>query len=395
MKSLPRDQKPASRPPRLSVLILIGSLLGLAALIALPRWLPMLLRIEHQTSDWRTALLSDKRSDLHPGMAVVLIGEETLADYPYMLPIDRSLLAKTIRALEEARVRAIGIDLYFAKRTEKEKDEALLAVLKERGDTGIVLGALDERGRLTESERAFQSSFLEATQRPAGYLNLRIEPDDVVRYRAAPAQGSRTPKSFAEALAELAGVKTIPLEDRIAWLLPPRGQANPFLVLHAEALFDGTKAHEDAVARGEIEALKGRAVLVGGDFPYLDRHLTPLAALGGEKMAGVFVHAHILAQLIDGRAFYEPPARQVRWLLLGVALAAALLGWLFGLRHYHFFGWSVATAILVGVDAVLFSQFRTILPFTLMVMAWVLGAAAGRCLRIVVASYRENARRVP
>ncbi len=377
------------------MLILAGSLLGLAALIALPKWAPMLLRIEHQTSDWRTALLSDRRSDPHPGMAVVLIGEDTLADYPYMLPIDRSLLVKTIRALEEAHVRAIGIDLYFAKRTEQEKDDALLAVLKERSETEIVLGALDERGRLTESERAYQASFLEAAERPAGYLNLRIEPDDVVRYRASPARNSRTPKSLAETLAGLAGATTVPAEDRIAWLLPPRGRASPFLVLPAEALFQGTKAHDEAVARGDIEALKGRVVLVGGDFPYLDRHLTPLAALGGEKMAGVFVHAHILAQLMDGRAFYELTAQQVRWLLLGVALAAALLGWLFGVRHYHLFGWSVATAILVGVDAVLFSQFRTILPFTLMAIAWVLGAAAGRCLRIVVASLRENARRVP
>ncbi len=377
------------------MLVLAGSLLGLAALIALPDWAPMLLRIEHETSDWRTALLSDRRSDLHPGMGVVLIGEETLADYPYMLPIDRSLLAKTIRALEQAQVRAIGIDLYFAKRTEQEKDEALLAVLKERGATEIVLGALDERGRLTESERAYQSSFLAAAERPAGYLNLRIEPDDVVRYRASPARSSTTPKSLAETLAGLAGAKTTPTEDRIAWLLPPRGRASPFLALPAEALFEGTKANEEAVARGDIEALRGKVVLIGGDFPYLDRHLTPLAALGGEKMAGVFVHAHILAQLMDGRAFHELTAQQVRWLLLGVALAAALLGWLFGVRHYHLFGWSVATAILVGIDAVLFSQFRTILPFALMAIAWVLGAAAGRCFRIVVSGYRQTAERVP
>lgn len=379
--------------PRSSIFIFCLSLIGLVALILVLQEAPVLLRVEHQTSDWRTALLSDRQTDLHPDVAVVLISEDTLADYPYFLPVDRGLLAKIVRALDAAGVRAMGLDFYFTKRTESQKDEALIAALHE-AKAKIVLGAIDERGKLTLAEREFQRRMLEAAGRPAGFLNLSIERDTAVRYRAQSARNSKMPQSFAALLAEAAGAPREMAQQRIAWLLPPPGQAQPFLTIDVDALFPGTKAHEEAVARGDIEKLKNKVVLVGGDLFTFDRHVTPLVALGGEKMLGVFIHAHILAQLIDGRAFYELPTDLVRLILIAVALLAVMLGWLFGARHFYLVGWSTATAVLIAADAVVFSQFRIILPFTLLLVAWVLGAVAGRNMRSVVGAWRERRRLV-
>lgn len=55
-------------------------------------------------------------------------------------------------------------------------------------------------------------------------------------------------------------------------------------------------------------------------------------------------------------------------------------------------GWTAATAILVAVDALVFYQLRTILPFSLMLGAWGLGATAGRSLRLLAADEHNDER---
>lgn len=378
---------------RLPVLLLIGSLAGLAALVLVPGWAPFVQRFEHQTADWRTATFSDQLDDLHPRVAVVLISEATLQDYPYLLPPDRGLLANLVRALDAAGAKVIGLDFYFSRQTEPEKDAALVAALREVG-AKVVLGALDERGRLTGRQREIQRSLIRDAGRPAGYINLRTEPDGIVRFRAGARSGSETPLSFAQRLAEEAGGGSAAVEDPIAWLKPPRSEKQAFLTLPAEALLAGTEANAEALRQGTLAKLSGKAVLIGGDFAYLDRHATPLSGKGGKARPGVFVHAQDVAQRLDGRVMHELDLATVRWVLLGVALAAAVLGWSFGVRHYNLVGWTAATAVLVAADVLVFSQLRTILPFSLMLGAWVLGATAGRSLRLMASGAQNEERLV-
>lgn len=385
-----RPDAPPRRLPRLALVLLAGSIAGLAVLIAAPTWVPQLLRIEHSTADWRTALLSDRRRELHPDVAVVLISEETLADYPYLSPIDRSLLARLISALDEAGAKAIGLDILFLKRTEPEKDEALLATLKS-ARAEIVLGVLDRRGQLSPGQLDYQKQTVAASGREAGYVNLRIDPDGVVRYRADAASGATDyPDNFAVLLARATRPDAPDTGARIAWLKPPPGERRAFLTVPAEALLADASAHADAAAKEGVRSLAGKTVLVGGDFPYRDQHLTPLAAFRGGETPGVYVHANIVAQIIDARGFAELTLDKVRVLLLGLAAAGCGLGWFLGDRHDYLAGWSFATFILIVVDALVFAGTRTILPFTLGLLAWVLGATCGRNLRTLKSSILEG-----
>lgn len=368
----------------LSTAILVGSLAGLALLVVLPSFAPFVKRIEHQTADWRTALLSDRLDKQHPDVAVIIINEATLDDYPYLLPPDRSLLARLVRALDAYGAKVIGIDFYFARRTEPEKDEELIATLRS-AKAKIVLGAFESR-KLSDRQRELQRSFLERVGRPAGFLNLRKEPDGVVRYRANPSADKLMPESLAVVTAREAGGDPDAASERIAWLLPPRNGSEPFLTLPAEALFDGTPANAEAREKGQIAALAGKTVLIGGDIAYIDRHATPLSATSGKELPGVFVHAQVLAQILDRRTVAELTPGRVQIFLLVVALAAAALGWLLGTRHYNLVGWTAATAVLVIVDAMIFAEWRITLPYALMLMAWVLGAAAGRSARTLYAA---------
>lgn len=306
---------------RLPVIFLVGSLIGIAAIILVPSWAPFLQRFEHQTADWRTSMFSDELAGPHPGVAVLLITDTTLQDQPYLLPPDRGLLARIVRALDATEPKAIGLDFYFTRRTEPAKDAELIAALRE-AKAPVVIGALDSRGKLGERQQQVQREFAKDTGRPSGFINLRTEPDGIVRFRAGPAADGEIPASFAEQVAAAAGATASEVEAPIAWLKAP-GQASPaFLTLPAEALLPGTEANKAAAERGDIARLKGKAVLIGGDIAFLDRHATPLSGKGSGT-PGVFVHAQDVAQRLDGRPMHEWQTSSVRIALLAVALAAA------------------------------------------------------------------------
>jgi CHASE2 domain-containing sensor protein len=100
-------------------------------------------------------------------------------------------------------------------------------------------------------------------------------------------------------------------------------------------------------------------------------------------MLGVMVHSHILAQLLDARYLYELDERARGILMLVVGGAGLLLGWVFGERRASLLNLGLATAILVAIDALCYLGFRLVLPFTLTLYVWFIGALAGRHLRIL------------
>jgi len=124
-------------------------------------------------------------------------------------------------------------------------------------------------------------------------------------------------------------------------------------------------------------------VITGIDMPNSDRHDTALSVWTGDKMLGVLVHAQILAQILDGRYFYELEGRERLALLLAVALVGLVLGWTVRGQRASLLNLSVATALLVAIDAACYYFLRTVLPFTLALYVWFLGVVAGQHLRTI------------
>ncbi len=190
--------------PVLRALIGAGSLMALVTLLFVPVFAPWVLRFEHWTADWRTAYLSHKPPTTHPRIAFVSITDETLRNYASS-PVDRGLLARIVQAIDAAGARAIGLDILFLKATDQPKDDALVAAVR-AARAQIVLGVADERVPLEGFQREFQKDFLARLGRPAGYLNLRHERDDVVRYAAMPYLAGNHQSSFSRLLAVAAGI---------------------------------------------------------------------------------------------------------------------------------------------------------------------------------------------
>jgi CHASE2 domain-containing sensor protein len=359
--------------------VCIGCIAALLALFFAPAVAPAFLRLEHWTADWRTAFLSDRLPATHPEIALVLITDKTLEPYPYLLPPDRALLADVVTAVPQAGARAIGLDFYFTKRTEPEKDARLVQALQQSKDT-LVLGSFETGLRPTQV--AYEREFIDQVGAPAGFINLRTERDYVIRYRASSRSDARYPQSFSAALSGPAGqtVRLPPL--RIAWLLPPSDGGSTFLRVAADDLL---KAPEVA---GQ---LKGRVVLIGGEFPFLDQHWTPLSLRSRAPMSGVEIHAQMIAEMLDGnRSFSELTQRQAETFLAGLSALGLALGLRFRSRRYNYLDWRVASIAVIVTDVIIFKFFHLILPFTLAAVAWIAGVTLGTQLPQAVAWIRRR-----
>jgi adenylate cyclase len=107
---------------------------------------------------------------------------------------------------------------------------------------------------------------------------------------------------------------------------------------------------------GVRSMIEDRYVLIGGDIQDLDNYETPMSGVTGRPMKGVEVHAHMLAQQLDGRM----PAEMPSWALWAAAILAVLAGALTALLDR---GWKLALLFLFQIG------FFGYLPFALQGMA--------------------------
>ena len=353
---------------------LAASLLTFAAHHAWLFWL------EHWTGDFRTALLSDRLPTQHPHVAVVVISEETLASRPYLTPVDRGLLAELISAIDSAGPRSIGIDVAFLRPTEPAKDDRLAATLRATS-TRLVLGAIDERTPLTPAQESFQREFLAKSGRPVGYFNLHTDRDQIVRYIPGPAPSLAYPHSFAALVADAEGNDIEGHYRRIAWLLPPRDNSDTFFVLPAEHLLSGEAGNADGPTKDLRQHLKNRIVLVGGDMLHIDKHHTPLSLSEPDPIPGVLINAQVVAQIVDKRTIRQMPEQWLWPLLMTATLIGLMLGGAMGRQAY---GWpgTLMTGAIIGLDVFLFVWSHTVMPFTSVAAAILIGITSGIASRI-------------
>jgi CHASE2 domain-containing sensor protein len=303
--------------------------------------------------DVYTALFADRLPTQHPSVAIVGIDDQTLADFKTRLPLDRQLLAKLVDAIDSAGAKVIGLDLFFTHPTPPDNENLLIDAIH-RCRAKVVLVAADERIDLSPEQRRRQSAFLAETGRPAGYGNVATERDWVVRFLAEPARESQFPKSFAQLLAQEAGSTADINVRRIAWLKMPADGSETFLTISAGTLL---LPAGDPQVQAYREALKDKIVIIGGLLPEVDQHLTPLTWITQEPMPGALIHAHIAAQLMDGRGRDRLGiGAQLAW-LSGILIAAFgfVIGWRYRLTRRGIL-WGRLIAVTLIAVALMFQE---------------------------------------
>ncbi len=334
------------------------------------------------TYDWRTLFFSETADTPRKDIAIVVIDEQSMADYDYVSPVDRGLAATLVRALDAAQPKAIGLDFIYDRKSEEAKTQDLIEAIRD-ANAPLVFGAIDLRVKGFRKENLdYQEDFIARTGRDAGHVFFAREleklkvGDQVVRY-----MGERSPtplnrKSFAQLLAENAsGAIKEPASPYISWLLPPPG-SDLFPLFRVPRHQPGS-GPDVILPPSWRSALKDRIVLVGGDFIDRDKHLTPMSVLDGAKIPGVMVQAQILAQLLDGRSLRTFPY----YYEMAVLGMVCFLGFLFSrqwqIKRYDLLLYIAGIGALVTFGIILFTVFNVIAPSTTLFFAWTFGVSGG------------------
>jgi class 3 adenylate cyclase/CHASE2 domain-containing sensor protein len=286
--------------------------------VAMGRFMPFLASLETWLSDFRIATLLPAEPQ-QPDIVFVAINEDTVSRFPYRSPVDRDFLANLLLTLEQKGVRAIFFDLLLDSPTEPQKDKRLQQVMANLHVPLVVSHGGGAEG-LTPKQVAFLDSFVPSPLR--GAANLEKDPyDGIVRTifvrRTDRAQEQAQPVAFA--LLEKLGIKAIAEQGTpIAWRGRPDSSTPAFRTFAAQA-----------VPLLPAAWFQNKIVVVGADLSDMDRHGTPFRATADmtqTTMPGPLIHAHVIAQLLEGRE----PAAQGLWIALLTTLVAAMAGMLLG-----------------------------------------------------------------
>ena len=283
------------------------------AVAVLPRALPFLRVAENWTGDLRIAVLSPPRPQ-STDIVVATITEDTLGLLPYRSPVDRLFLANLLSAVAAKGPRAVALDILFDQPTEKAKDAQLRAVLAAYPVPAVV--AVADTG-LTDKQAAYLEAFTEGLE--TGLANLtKDQSDGTVRWVfPGRAKGGSWQPGLVGAIAGALGIDAPRRQVPLAYRAGPDAETPPFRTFPAHM-----------VPLLPQPWFAGKIVLVGADLPLIDRHRTPLAAAFGAagEIPGVLIHAHALAQVLEGGALPRPgvageAALVLAMVVLGVVLA--------------------------------------------------------------------------
>ncbi len=272
--------------------------------------------VENWFGDLRVALVTP-RQPASDEVVVLTINDDTLSTFPYRSPVSRTFLADLVTQLNQKGVKAIGLDILFDQPTEAAADQALLQALR---DSAVpVFVAYADQEHITPDQQQYLDAFTLDLRR--AYANLPFDNVDGVIRTLFPGRMAADGRPIPGMAAALAGVALpqgiIPLRYR--------GLAPDAAADDVASAFKHYPAH----LAGALPAawLAGKIVLVGADLRASSEDVwkTPFATLLGSKdgsLPGVMIHAHGLAQLLEGRWLRLVPT----WMVLGLYGFAALLG---------------------------------------------------------------------
>lgn len=359
--------------------VFIGAL-ALSALLHVP------LDAEHWSYDWMVSRLSTSTSVAAKKIVLVYISDSTLSHCrcDYVSPIDRKLLSDLIQTIDKAEAKIIGLDVILDRYTEPQKDEMLRDTI-DHTHAKMVIAGVKEGANAARAQPDFFLAPAGGAVPDVGYIyfderhSRMTVSDHVVRFMVDSTDSKESylqfVSSFAAVIARVYGVNFRPQSHYIAWLRRPTDGADTFMTLKAE----------DVLGRGGVklpvqQLLRDKIVLIGGNFDDRDQHLTPLSVSRGDFYTGLFIHAQILAQLLDGRSIYELNI----FLQLLLAVAIGICGFLLGRISGHHQIWLelFSVAILIAIAFLTFRLFSMVFPYNLLLFVWLAGAAVGHYGRL-------------
>lgn len=318
--------------------------LGLALLLARYSWhLPLASDAERALYDIRFER-SAPRVAQDDRIVLITYDDQTLQELQKRSPLDRRVLAEALATLDSMKPKAIGIDILFDQ--PQAEDPQLLATFKAMKTPTLLAYAtpVENQDQIEYEQHQFLRAFLGQARtdrvRPASIKLETDFEDDVIR-RWPERQGNLPP--------ELANAMTR-VHPEFA-----RYSGSIDFVLPAEAdrpVFTSFAIHTLPLIADSIGGLiRGRYVLIGGNIKDQDDYETPMSRQTGRWTKGVEVHAHMLAQQLDGRMRPQLPP----FVLWAIAVAMVLAGGVTSLLDWR--GWRLALVLAAQLAIIAVSPF--------------------------------------
>jgi adenylate cyclase len=303
-------------------------------------------------------------------IVLVVYTDQTLINARKRSPLDRGMLARTLRNLDAMGARAIGIDILFDQ--PQDEDEELVAALRDMQTPVAVAYANLNTNR--EDIVYEQQQYLEAFQnRLAGSraspASIRLD-NTFGATRVWPSIVLGLPPLLGRAMLDEAGQpapRFAAYEGAIDFRRPRFVDEPLFASLQIDLLADP----DPEVLPFLAEQIRGKYVLIGGDIVDYDRVETTFTSINGETPAGIAVHAEIIAQMLDGRRLAPIPA----WVLWAMAVVVVLSAALTAMLEWPARRLAPLLAGLliafIGIPVVL--QFRDVDTYGLPAFGWLIG----------------------
>ena len=275
-------------------------------------------------------------------VVAVVFFDETLYQLEKRSPLPRDVIASALRYLDDMNPKAIGIDILFDQ--PQEADLELIEALRAMKTPVSVAYANTETNE--DDIQAQQQDYLEAFL--AQLEGSQAHPSSI-RLDAA-FGATRVWPSLEEGLPPVLGRSMVgdaggPIErfetyegaieyrrslyeDQSERGLgeDPQVSAPLFSAIDISLFIDP----DPAILPFLAEQIEGKYVLIGGDIVDYDRKEVTFTSIDGEEPAGIYVHAEMIAQILDGNAL-QPISNLVKWamavLVAITAVLVALLEW--------------------------------------------------------------------
>ncbi|MDC8754019.1 adenylate/guanylate cyclase domain-containing protein [Erythrobacter sp. sf7] len=262
-------------------------------------------------------------------VVLVVYTDQTLIKAQKRSPLDRGMLARTLRNLDGMGAKAIGIDILFDQ--PQDEDAELIETLRAM-QTPVAVAyanlATNQDDIVYEQQQyleQFQATLAGTRARPA---SIRLD-NTFGATRVWPNIVEGLPPLLGRALLSDAG-DAAPAFDRYEGAIDYRRPKFVDSPLFASLQIDLFADPDPEVIPFLAEQIAGKYVLIGGDIVDYDRVETTFTSINGEVPAGIAVHAEIMAQMLDNRLLAPIPV-WVLWamavLVVVTAALTALLEW--------------------------------------------------------------------
>jgi adenylate cyclase len=346
-------------------LVVTALLLVLALLIARFSWTipfpnqqgflvpPGLGSAEQSLYDLRAFIFADTPEEQDRRISLIVYDDNTLINARKRSPLDRGILARTLRNIDGMGAKAIGIDILFDQ-PQDEDDELVAALRSMKTPVSVGYAATDTN---VDDIRFEQQQYLDSFMARLKGSNARpasIALDDSFGVtRVWPKILPHLPPLLGRSMLASAGEanKTMPgYQGAIRFQRSGLRDQQLFTQSAIDAYANTALLADPEVAAQLASAVKGRYVLIGGDIVDTDRVTTTFTGPLGYAVPGIQVHAQMIEQMLDGHRLPRP-APWFLWAQAIFAVLAATLSGLLEIRSWKFLPLIVAQFVLfVGLS---------------------------------------------